>query len=101
MQIEYPNLHIYNINSISLTENEEYLISSDDLRINLWNSFKPNTPYNLIDLKPKDLENLYEVITSCQFHPFLDYQFIYSTSQGIYCFFYFFLIIQLNFIIIL
>lgn len=32
----YPNLHTYHINSISLAQNEEFLISSDDLRVYLW-----------------------------------------------------------------
>jgi len=33
----FPNLHNYLINSINLASNEEYVISTDDLKIYLWN----------------------------------------------------------------
>ncbi len=29
----YPNLHTYHINSISASMNEEFMLSSDDLRV--------------------------------------------------------------------
>lgn len=32
----YPNLHTYHINAISTSQNEEYMLSSDDLRVYLW-----------------------------------------------------------------
>jgi len=32
----YPNLHNYHINSISASQNEEYMLSSDDLKVYLW-----------------------------------------------------------------
>ena len=33
----YPNAHSYHINSISVNSDGETFVSSDDLRINLWN----------------------------------------------------------------
>jgi serine/threonine-protein phosphatase 2A regulatory subunit B len=33
----YSNAHAYHINSISLNSDGETFLSSDDLRINLWN----------------------------------------------------------------
>jgi serine/threonine-protein phosphatase 2A regulatory subunit B len=32
----YPNLHTYHINAISAASNEEFMLSSDDLRVYLW-----------------------------------------------------------------
>ena len=79
----YPNLHNYHINSISVCANGENFISSDDLRINLWNLENKVQAFNIIDLKPDNFEELSEVITASQFHPSLDNQFIFSTSKGI------------------
>lgn len=32
----YPNAHVYHINSLSLSSDQETFLSADDLRINLW-----------------------------------------------------------------
>jgi serine/threonine-protein phosphatase 2A regulatory subunit B len=68
----YPNLHQYHINALSCASNEEFLLSSDDLRVQLWSLEQPNKAFIAIDLKPDNLEELSEVITSSQFHPQLD-----------------------------
>ena len=60
----FPNLHTYHINSISPSYNEEFLLSSDDLRVYLWHIDNPNQAFIAIDLKPENLEELSEVITS-------------------------------------
>ena len=83
MQNSFPNLHTYNINAISVSPNEEYLISSDDLRVNLWSLHDTQTAYNVIDLKPDNLDELSEVITTCNYHPIQDTIFLYATSKGI------------------
>jgi len=79
----FPMLHTYHINSISISANGENFLSSDDLRINLWNLENTNEAFNIIDLKPNELEELSEVITASQFHPSADNQFIFSTSKGV------------------
>ena len=66
----FPNLHTYHINAISSSYNEEFLLSSDDLRVYLWNIENPSKAFIAIDLKPENLEELNEVITSSQFHPY-------------------------------
>lgn len=79
----YPNLHTYHINSISVSQNEEFMLSSDDLRVYLWSLEQPNKAFIAVDLKPDNLEELSEVITSSQFHPTLDNIFLCTTSKGI------------------
>lgn len=79
----YPNLHNFHINSISVCANGENFISSDDLRINLWNLENKVQAFTIIDLKPENIDELSEVITASQFHPFQDNQFIFSTSKGV------------------
>jgi len=80
---KYPNLHNYHINSISPSSNCENFISSDDLRIYLWNFERTKEAFNIIDLKPDNLEELSEVITSSTYHPTASNLLIYSTSKGL------------------
>ncbi len=54
----------------------------DDLRINVWNFERASESFNIIDIKPSNLEELTEVITSSSFHPTSCNQLIYSTSRA-------------------
>lgn len=79
----YPQLHSYHINSLSACSNGENFISGDDLRINLWTLERTSEAFNIVDLKPDNLEEISEVITSSKFHPISDNTFLYSTSKGV------------------
>ena len=68
-RMQYKNAHEYNINSLSLCADGENFLSADDLRINIWNVEYNQAVYNLLDLKPKNIDDLDEVITHCEFHP--------------------------------
>jgi len=78
----YSNAHGYHINSLSINCDGETFISADDLRINLWNLAISNETYNVVDVKPPNLEELTEVITSSTFHPTHCSQLIYTSSRG-------------------
>ncbi|KAL2539146.1 Serine/threonine protein phosphatase 2A 55 kDa regulatory subunit B beta [Abeliophyllum distichum] len=60
----YAHAHDYHINSISNNSDGETFISADDLRINLWNLEISNQSFNIVDVKPSNMEDLTEVITS-------------------------------------
>ena len=66
---QYKNAHEYHINSLSLSSDCENFLSADDLRVNIWNIENPNTVYNVLDIKPKVIDELDEVISHCEFHP--------------------------------
>lgn len=78
----YSNAHAYHINSISVNSDQETYLSSDDLRINLWNLEIPDQLFNIVDIKPTNMEELTEVITSAEFHPQHCNLFMYSLSKG-------------------
>ncbi|PVU90848.1 hypothetical protein BB561_004704 [Smittium simulii] len=78
----YANAHAYHINSISVNSDKETYISADDLRINLWNLGINNQSFGIVDIKPANMEDLTEVITSAEFHPISCNMFIYSSSKG-------------------
>ncbi|XP_042948758.1 serine/threonine protein phosphatase 2A 55 kDa regulatory subunit B beta isoform-like isoform X1 [Carya illinoinensis] len=78
----YAHAHDFNINSISNNSDGETFISSDDLRINLWNLEISNQCFNIIDMKPSNMEDLTEVITSAEFHPIHCNLLAYSSSRG-------------------
>ncbi|KAB1218448.1 Serine/threonine protein phosphatase 2A 55 kDa regulatory subunit B beta isoform [Morella rubra] len=60
----------------------ETFISADDLRINLWNLEISNQSFNIVDVKPANMEDLTEVITSAEFHPTHCNMLAYSSSKG-------------------
>ncbi|KAH3667786.1 hypothetical protein WICMUC_005318 [Wickerhamomyces mucosus] len=78
----YSNAHAYHINSISINSDGETFMSTDDLRINLWNLNIPDQSFNIVDIKPANMEELTEVITSAEFHPQSCNLFMYSSSKG-------------------
>eukprot|EP00520_Triparma_pacifica_P010265 CAMPEP_0118634900 /NCGR_PEP_ID=MMETSP0785-20121206/1792_1 /TAXON_ID=91992 /ORGANISM="Bolidomonas pacifica, Strain CCMP 1866" /LENGTH=426 /DNA_ID=CAMNT_0006525903 /DNA_START=1210 /DNA_END=2486 /DNA_ORIENTATION=- len=78
----YSNAHNYHINSISMNSDGETFVSADDLRINLWNHEIEGECFNIVDIKPPSMEDLTEVITSCQFHPTHCHMMIHSSSKG-------------------
>ncbi|OBA23146.1 protein phosphatase PP2A regulatory subunit B [Metschnikowia bicuspidata var. bicuspidata NRRL YB-4993] len=78
----YLNAHAYHINSISVNLDQETYLSLDDLRINLWNLDIPDQLFNIVDIKPANMEELTEVITSAEFHPRHCNLFMYSLSKG-------------------
>eukprot|EP00850_Spirogloea_muscicola_P021755 SM000260S09951 [mRNA] locus=s260:45169:49800:- [translate_table: standard] len=60
----------------------ETYISADDLRINLWNIEISDQSFNIVDIKPSNMEDLTEVITSAEFHPTDCHLLAYSSSKG-------------------
>jgi len=78
----FGNAHAYHINSISVNSDCETYISSDDLRINLWNLSITDQSFNIVDIKPENMEELTEVITSAEFHPIQCNLLMYSSSKG-------------------
>ncbi|GMJ07633.1 hypothetical protein like AT1G17720 [Hibiscus trionum] len=78
----YGHAHDYHINSISNNSDGETFISADDLRINLWNLEISSQSFNIVDVKPANMEDLTEVITSAEFHPTHCNMLAYSSSKG-------------------
>ncbi|KAL1918439.1 uncharacterized protein VTP21DRAFT_3099 [Calcarisporiella thermophila] len=78
----YQNAHAYHINSISINSDGETFLSADDLRINLWNLDISDQSFNIVDIKPANMEELTEVITACENHPVYCNIFAYSSSKG-------------------
>ncbi|GAX82314.1 hypothetical protein CEUSTIGMA_g9743.t1 [Chlamydomonas eustigma] len=78
----YANAHTYHINSVSVNSDQETFLSADDLRVNLWNLNVTEQSFNLVDIKPSNMEDLTEVITSAQFHPSHCNILAYSSSKG-------------------
>ncbi|XP_066516022.1 protein phosphatase 2, regulatory subunit B, gamma a isoform X2 [Hoplias malabaricus] len=78
----FANGHTYHINSVSVNSDGETYLSADDLRINLWHLDITDRSFNIVDIKPVNMEDLTEVITAAEFHPLHCHLFIYSSSKG-------------------
>ncbi|XP_046383515.1 protein phosphatase PP2A 55 kDa regulatory subunit isoform X1 [Ischnura elegans] len=78
----FANAHTYHINSISVNSDQETYLSADDLRINLWHLEITDQSFNIVDIKPTNMEELTEVITATEFHPTECNLFVYSSSKG-------------------
>mmetsp|Transcript_11531 Transcript_11531/g.34617 ORF Transcript_11531/g.34617 Transcript_11531/m.34617 type:complete len:491 (+) Transcript_11531:241-1713(+) len=81
-QRTYAAAHTYHINSISVNSDQETFISADDLRVNLWNLNVNDQSFNVVDIKPANMEDLTEVITAAEFHPSHCSVFAFSSSKG-------------------
>jgi serine/threonine-protein phosphatase 2A regulatory subunit B len=57
----FSNAHTYHINSIGVSSDQATFLSADDLRINLWSLEVPNRCFNMVDIKPSNMEELSEV----------------------------------------
>nr|XP_027195799.1 serine/threonine-protein phosphatase 2A 55 kDa regulatory subunit B beta isoform-like [Dermatophagoides pteronyssinus] len=78
----FSNAHSFHINSVSINSDQETFISSDELRINLWNLDITNESFVIVDIKPSNMADLSEVISAAEFHPQHCNIFAYSTSKG-------------------
>nr|XP_023996527.1 serine/threonine-protein phosphatase 2A 55 kDa regulatory subunit B beta isoform-like [Salvelinus alpinus] len=78
----FSNAHTYHINSISVNSDLQTYISTDDLRVNLWNLEITDQSFNIVDIKPCNMEDLTEVITAAEFHPQQCNTLAYSSSRG-------------------
>nr|XP_028962325.1 serine/threonine protein phosphatase 2A 55 kDa regulatory subunit B beta isoform-like [Malus domestica] len=78
----YDKAHDYHINSISNNSGGEIFLSADDLRINLWNLEISNQSFNIVDMKPVNMEDPTEAITSAEFHPTHCNMLAYSSTNG-------------------
>ncbi|KAJ7103890.1 WD40-repeat-containing domain protein [Mycena epipterygia] len=78
----YANAHAYHIHSISVNSDQETYISADDLRINLWSLNVHDQSFNILDLKPPNMEELTEVITAAAFHPLQCNLFLWASSKA-------------------
>jgi len=75
----FANAHTYHINSISINSDGETYLSADDLRINLWHMEITDQSFNIVDIKPANMEELTEVITASElfFLNFFFYNFFF------------------------
>ncbi|KAF1742663.1 hypothetical protein MXB_5595 [Myxobolus squamalis] len=78
----FSKAHQFNIHSVSASCNQEYFISADDLRVNLWSLVHNDTCFTVVDTKPDNMELLAEIITTCTYHPTEPDVFMYATSKG-------------------
>lgn len=82
------DMHAFQINSLSVSHDEEIFLSSDDLRVHLWNlnartsKGAPQGGFTTVDIRPNSMKDLTEVITSTKFHPNHSHMFAYATSRG-------------------
>ena len=79
----YSNGHTYHINSLSFNHDGTTYLSADDLRINVWDIQSNTSTFNMVDIKPDDMEELSEVITRAEYHPTHDSTLVYSSSKGL------------------
>jgi len=79
----FEGAHAYNINSVAFNSDGETFISTDDLRINLWNLNINHEAFGIVDIKPENMDELNEVITCSSFHPNSCNVLVYATSKGV------------------
>jgi len=80
---EFKNAHgTCHIDSLSQNSDGTTFISTDALKIMLWDIEVSSEAYNIVNIKPENLADLSEVITCANFHPAHCNVLAYSTSLG-------------------
>lgn len=79
----YPNLHQYNVHSVSIFQDGQNFLTADDLGIYLWDLESIQSSYMLVNIKPDKIDDLSEVITTCTASPLTDSNFVYGTSKAV------------------
>jgi len=79
----YEGAHSYNINSLAFNSDGETFVSADDLRINLWNMEVSKEVFEIVDIKPENMEQLSEIITYSALHPRDCNLLAFSTNKGV------------------
>jgi len=49
----------------------------------MWNLENGSECFTIIDCKPPNMNELNEVITSVEFHPFESHSFVHASSKGV------------------
>jgi len=79
----YPrDIHKFNIHSLSVNIDGSTFMSADNLVINLWDINRTDEIYNIVDIKPVNMQTLTEVITTASLDPCNSHAMIYATNKG-------------------
>ena len=80
----FPNKHLTSIHTINTTENEEYLLSADEVQAFMWSMEDPTKPFLVADLLlDQKVEDVKENITCAKMHPNSDGLFLYGSNKGL------------------
>lgn len=81
----YANAHTYHINSISVNSDQQTFLSADDLRINLWNLEVTDQSFNIVDIKPANMEDLTEVSIVMEPHKYATLFLLVFVGYMVWC----------------
>eukprot|EP00300_Choanocystis_sp_HF-7_P025009 c2662_g1_i1.p1 GENE.c2662_g1_i1~~c2662_g1_i1.p1 ORF type:complete len:494 (+),score=80.98 c2662_g1_i1:207-1484(+) len=82
-QTVFTNGHRYTINSLSLCTDSQTFLSSDDLRINIWDLNTTQLTANILDITPQNGESdNVPLISKAAFSPHLCNEFLYGCTDG-------------------
>ena len=80
---EFVNGHRFYLNSIALSKEMKYILSADDLTINMWDINRPEKTMPIIDCEPNDISTITSTITKMKPHPNRDNIIYTASSNGI------------------
>lgn len=72
----------FTIHSVSLSSNCFQFISSDEIRVVLWDLDHSESSCTVVDSKPQIYDTMSEVITCARFHPEQSSVFLWGTTKG-------------------
>eukprot|EP00703_Trepomonas_sp_PC1_P000966 JAP95640.1 Protein phosphatase PP2A regulatory subunit B [Trepomonas sp. PC1] len=78
----FENVSQYNVNSISVSPEQDRFLIADDLKVSIWDANSNRDAIEVVNLKPPKLDEACEVITYASFSPTQSSQFLYGTSSG-------------------
>ena len=83
VRMVFQGAHECRVHSVSVRSSRDQFLSSDDLRVLLWDVNHPEAAFCIADFQPPNIKDLREVVLSASFHKSHSSLLVFTTTSGL------------------